>query len=113
MSFFVKSNIISGMYDLVVDVLVSLLSNDFYMFVSVVVLCNSDIYVVINIIVSDIVSNLIMCDMVIFNMMINQVFNSQMDGYYFKYVLVVNLLLNGNSFVEILFNYMLKLIVNN
>ena len=100
MSFFVKSNTTSGTHDPVADALVSLSSNDPYTFVSAAVLRNSDIYAAINIIASDIASNPIMCDTAIFNTMINQTPNSQMDGYHFKYALAANLLLNGNSFAE-------------
>ena len=36
-----------------------------------------------------------------------------MDGYHFKYALAANLLLNGNSFAEILPNHTLKFVQNN
>ncbi|MBU7478980.1 phage portal protein, partial [Lactiplantibacillus pentosus] len=113
MSFFVKSNTTSGTYDPMADALVSLSSNDPYTFVSAAVLRNSDIYAAINIIASDIASNPIVCDTAIFNTMINQTPNSQMDGYHFKYALAANLLLNGNSFAEILPNHTLKFVQNN
>lgn len=113
MSIFVKASTTSGTHDPVADALVSLSSNDPYTFVSAAVLRNSDIYAAINIIASDIASNPIVCDTAIFNTMINQNPNSNMDGYYFKYALAANLLLNGNSFAEILPNHTLKLIPNN
>ncbi len=113
MSFFVKSNTTSGTHDPMADALVSLSSNDPYTFVSAAVLRNSDIYAAINIIASDIASNPIVCDTAIFNTMINQTPNSQMDGYHFKYALAANLLLNGNSFAEILPNHTLKFVQNN
>ncbi|MDC7952508.1 phage portal protein [Liquorilactobacillus mali] len=112
MSFFTTKTT-STTQDPFLDALVSLSSDDANTFVSASVLKNSDIFAAINIIASDIASNPILCGTDAIDKMINSKPNSIMDGYHFKYALAVNMLLNGNSFAQILPGNQLKFIPNN
>lgn len=112
MSFFTTKTT-STTQDPFLDALVSLSSDDTNTFVSSDVLRNSDIFAAINIIASDIASNPIICGTAAIDKMINSSPNSIMDGYHFKYALAVNMLLNGNSFAQILPDNQLKFIPNN
>lgn len=99
--------------DPVLDALVSISSDDPYAYTSPSNLKNSDVFTAINIIASDIASNPVLCDTDVINKMLNNSPNETMDGFHFKYALAANMLLNGNSFAEILPNHNLRLIPNN
>lgn len=99
--------------DPVLDALVSISSDDPYTYVSPSNLRNSDVFTAINIIASDIASNPVLCDTDVINKMLNNSPNNTMDGYHFKFALAANMLLNGNSFAEILPNHNLRFIPNN
>lgn len=99
--------------DPVLDALVSLSSDGPYSYVSPSKLRNSDVFTAINIIASDIASNPVLCDTDVINKEINVSPNSTMDGFHFKFALAANMLLNGNSFAEILPNHNLRFIPNN
>lgn len=99
--------------DPVLDALVSISSDDPYAYVSPSNLRNSDVFTAINVIASDIASNPVLCDTDVINKMINSSPNETMDGFHFKYALAANMLLNGNSFAEILPNHNLRFIPNN
>ena len=99
--------------DPVLDALVSISSDNPYSYVSPSYLRNSDVFAAINIIASDIASNPVLCDTDVINKEINDRPNDTMDGFHFKYALAANMLLNGNSFAEILPNHSLRFIPNN
>ena len=100
-------------HDPFLDALVSISSDDPYAYVSPSNLRNSDVFTAINIIASDIASNPVLCDTDVINKEINNSPNDTMDGFHFKYALAANMLLNGNSFAEILPNHNLRFIPNN
>ena len=95
------------------DALISLSSNDMNTFVSASALRSSDIFAAVNIIASDIASSPIECGTSIYETMLNDRPNNDMDGFHFKYAMALNMLLNGNSFAEILPNHSLRLIPNS
>src|SRR5699024_12082277 len=95
------------------DSLVNISSDHPYAYVPPSNLRNSDVFTAINIIASDIASNPVLCDTDVINKEINNSPNETMDGFHFKYALAANMLLNGNSFAEILPNHNLRFIPNN
>ena len=111
-NWFTKKTTATGS-DPVLDALVSISSDDPYTYVSPSKLRNSDVFTAINIIASDIASNPVQCDTDVINKMLNVSPNDTMDGYHFKFALATNMLLNGNSFAEILPNHTLRFITNN
>ncbi|MDA5388776.1 phage portal protein [Loigolactobacillus backii] len=105
MSFFYNGNddhTASPISDPFLDALVSLSSDDPTVFTGANALKNSDVFAAIRIIASDIASSPISSSNVTLQNLLNLKPNNLMDAWHFKFALVVNMLLNGNSFAEII-----------
>lgn len=106
MAFFYKEKGTTG--DPFIDAVISYQSTDLSSFTGVNAIKNSDIFTAVKIIASDIASSPLQTlkggipqkENTIVHLM-NHKPNETMDGWHFKFSLVVNLLLNGNSFAEI------------
>lgn len=91
-----------------IDAVVSLTSDDNTTYYGVNAIKNSDVFSAIRILASDVASSPIELHKgskptktdKYYNLLNNRP-NNQVDGYNFKYALMVNLLLNGNAFAEI------------
>lgn len=110
MAFFKSKEIKATTGDPFLDSVVSIQSDDYgNTYSSVGAIRNSDVFTAISIIASDIASSPIQSikdsmpqlDDEIAHLM-NDSPNPIMDGWHFKYALAVNMLLNGNSFAEII-----------
>lgn len=110
MAFFKSKGVQVTTGDPFLDSVVSIQSDDYgNTYSSVGAIRNSDVFTAISIIASDIASSPIQSikdsmpqvdDVLV--QLINDQPNSIMDGWHFKYALAVNMLLNGNSFAEII-----------
>lgn len=86
------------------DALVSMTSDDSSVYVGIGALRSNDVMSAIRVIASDIASNPINATDARTTRLINDNPNEQMSGFSFKFALAVNMLLNGNSFAEIVRN---------
>ncbi|MCV3321533.1 phage portal protein [Pediococcus ethanolidurans] len=105
MSFFMgsnKSDIEPDKDTAFLDALVSMSSDDSSVYVGAGALRNADVFTAIRVIASDIASNPIQGSNDKTTRLLNDNPNSLMNGFNFKFALAVNLLLNGNSFAEII-----------
>lgn len=111
MAFFkAKNNLTSIVGDPFLNQVVSIVTDDYTSsFTSAKSLRNSDVFTAVKIIASDIASSPIQCikdDMPQtddeLTKLLNEKPNNTMDGWHFKFALAVNMLLNGNSFAEII-----------
>ncbi|AMV60121.1 Phage portal protein [Pediococcus damnosus] len=84
------------------DALVSMQSDDSAVYVGAGALRNNDVMSAIRVIASDIASNPIQGTNDKTVKLLNENPNPQMNGFNFKFALACNLLLNGNSFAEII-----------
>lgn len=109
MAFFKSRSISTTSGDPFLDSVVSIQSDDYGKgYTSTAAIRNSDVFTAVSIIASDIASSPIQSikssmpqavdDIA---RLINDKPNSIMDGWHFKYALAINMLLNGNSFAEI------------
>lgn len=116
MSFFVQSTNTSPQADssnAFLDALVSLSSDDPSMFVGASALKNSDVLAGVNVIAGTIAGSKILCDSPILSTMLNNTPSEHCNSFSFWYSLIANLILNGNSFAEILPNHNLNLLLNS
>ncbi|UUV97982.1 phage portal protein [Vagococcus luciliae] len=91
------------------DAVVSMTSSDNTTYTSVKALKNSDVFTAVKIIASDIASSpieVVKNKMIVegheLDYLINIKPNEELDGWHFKFSLAVNMLLNGNSYAEII-----------
>lgn len=116
MSFFVQNTntpLQADSSDAFLDALISLSSDDPSMFVGASALKNSDVLAGVNVIAGTIAGSKILCDSPIFSKMLNNAPSEHYNAFSFWYSLVANLILNGNSFAEILPNHNLELLLNS
>lgn len=116
MSFFVQNTntpLQADSSDAFLDALISLSSDDPSMFVGASALKNSDVLAGVNVIAGTIAGSKILCDSPIFSKMLNDAPSEHYNAFSFWYSLVANLILNGNSFAEILPNHNLELLLNS
>lgn len=116
MSFFVQNTntpLQADSSDAFLDALISLSSDDPSMFVGASALKNSDILAGVNVIAGTIAGSKILCDSPILSKMLNNAPSEHYNAFSFWYSLVANLILNGNSFAEILPNHNLGLLLNS
>lgn len=116
MSFFVQNTNTSPQADssdAFLDALVSLSSDDPSMFVGASALKNSDVLAGVNVIAGTIAGSKILCDSPILSKMLNNAPSKHYNAFSFWYSSVANLVLNGNSFAEILPNHNLGLLLNS
>lgn len=116
MSFFVQNTntpLQADSSDAFLDALLSLSSDDPSMFVGASALKNSDVLAGVNVIAGTIAGSKILCDSPIFSKMLNDAPSEHYNAFSFWYSLVANLILNGNSFAEILPNHHLGLLLNS
>jgi HK97 family phage portal protein len=83
------------------DALISMTSNDSGVYVGAGALRNSDVFTAIRVIASDLASNPIEYDDKKLTTLLNKAPNDHMTAWAFKFSLVANMLLNGNSFARI------------
>jgi HK97 family phage portal protein len=110
MTFFKSRSISTTSGDPFLDSVVSIQSDDYGKgYTSTAAIRNSDVFTAVSIIASDIASSPIQSikssvPQAIDDIarLINDKPNSIMDGWHFKYALAINMLLNGNSFAEII-----------
>lgn len=116
MSFFIQNTntpLQADSSDAFLDALISLSSDDPSMFVGASALKNSDVLAGVNVIAGTIAGSKILCDSPIFSKMLNDAPSEHYNAFSFWYSLVANLILNGNSFAEILPNHNLELLLNS
>lgn len=116
MSFFVQNtntSLQADSSDAFLDALVSLSSDDPSMFVGASALKNSDVLAGVNVIAGTIAGSKILCDSPIISKMLNNAPSKHYNAFSFWYSLVANLILNGNSFAEILPGHHLNLLLNS
>lgn len=116
MSFFIQNTntpLQADSSDAFLDALISLSSDDPSMFVGASALKNSDVLAGVNVIAGTIAGSKILCDSPIFSKMLNDAPSEHYNAFSFWYSLVANLILNGNSFAEILPNHHLGLLLNS
>ncbi|MBU7446230.1 phage portal protein [Lactiplantibacillus plantarum] len=116
MSFFVQNtntSLQADSSDAFLDALISLSSDDPSMFVGASALKNSDVLAGVNVIAGTIAGSKILCDSPIISKMLNNAPSEHYNAFSFWYSLVANLILNGNSFAEILPNHNLGLLLNS
>lgn len=116
MSFFIQNTntpLQADSSDAFLDALISLSSDDSSMFVGASALKNSDVLAGVNVIAGTIAGSKILCDSPIFSKMLNDAPSEHYNAFSFWYSLVANLILNGNSFAEILPNHNLELLLNS
>ena len=116
MSFFVQNTntpLQADSSDAFLDALISLSSDDPSMFVGASALKNADVLAGINVIAGTIAGSKIVCDSPIISKMLNSAPSEHYNAFSFWYSLVANLILNGNSFAEILPNHNLGLLLNS
>lgn len=109
MAFFKSLDAKTIMGDPFLDAVVSIQSDDSVSYTSVNAIRNSDIFTAVKIIASDIATSSLQLmkndlpqkENEIVHLM-NHKPNDTMDGWHFKFSLAVNMLLNGNSFAEII-----------
>lgn len=116
MSFFIQNTntpLQADSSDAFLDALISLSSDDPSMFVGASALKNPDVLAGVNVIAGTIAGSKILCDSPIFSKMLNNAPSEHYNAFSFWYSLVANLILNGNSFAEILPNHNLELLLNS
>lgn len=116
MSFFIQNKNTSPQADssdAFLDALISLSSDDPSMFVGASALKNPDVLAGVNVIAGTIAGSKILCDSPIFSKMLNDAPSEHCNAFSFWYSLVANLILNGNSFAEILPGNHLNLLLNS
>lgn len=116
MSFFIQNTntpLQADSSDAFLDALISLSSDDPSMFVGASALKNPDVLAGVNVIAGTIAGSKILCDSPIFSKMLNDAPSEHYNAFSFWYSLVANLILNGNSFAEILPNHNLELLLNS
>lgn len=116
MSFFVQNtntSLQADSSDAFLDALISLSSDDPSMFVGASALKNPDVLAGVNVIAGTIAGSKILCDSPILSKMLNNAPSEHYNAFSFWYSLLANLILNGNSFAEILPNHHLGLLLNS
>lgn len=83
------------------DALVSMTSNDSGVYVGVHALRNSDVFTAVRVIASDLATNPIEYNDKRISGLLNKAPNDHMTAWSFKFALVANMLLNGNSFARV------------
>ncbi len=100
--FFGNQNVEPDKDQAYLDATISMISDDSSVYVGAGALKNADVFTAVRVIASDIASNPIQGSNEKTTKLLNDNPNPLMNGFNFKFALAVNLLLNGNSFAEII-----------